>query len=77
MFNLLVSTNPWVTGRAVYQSGRVLQPGYTDVVLINRFTAIGMPDLEAMARHPALFVEETYRHGPNSWRRLDELLTRR
>ena len=75
MFNLLVSTNPWTMGRAVYSASRVVQPGYTDLTVINHFTSSGTLDLSAMARLPALFVEETYRPGPAQLAKVGRILT--
>lgn len=74
MFNLLVSTNPWTSGRAVYSASRVLQPEYTDEAVIHQFTSGGVLDLVALARYPALFVEETWNTGSTQWARVGQIL---
>lgn len=74
MFNLLVSTQPWVMGRALYSASRVLQPEYTDAPVIQHFTRSGVVDLLALARYPALFVEETRHGGPTQWARVGQIL---
>ena len=77
MFNLLVSTNPWTEHRAVYYVGRVLQPGYTDDALRSTFAPNGSLDFVSLMRLPALFVEETYRHGPVQLAKVGHIISAR
>lgn len=59
MFNLLVKSKAWASGRDTIPIGRVFE--YTDPRLVERFKAGGQLDLQAISTLPTVFMEETSR----------------
>lgn len=59
MFNLLVSYSGWAESRDTITAGRILE--YTEQTLIDKFRINGIIDLNALAKLPCLFLQETNR----------------